>query len=67
MVTAYGGRMSIREYLGLTRAELMSGYIRNERAGSMPVCQQCGALVAFESQDRHTAWHEDGSNGHPTH
>ena len=58
--------MSIREYLGLTRAELMPGYLRNEK-GNMPVCQQCGALVAFESQSRHTAWHEGVPDGHLPH
>lgn len=58
--------MSFREYLGLTRAELKSGYSRNER-GNMPVCQQCGALVAYESQSRHTAWHRGISDGHSTH
>lgn len=57
--------MSIREYLGLTRAELLSGYLRNEK-GKMPVCQQGGALVAFESQSRHTTWHESGLSSRPT-
>lgn len=58
--------MSLREFFGLTRAELLSGYDRNEK-GSMPVCQECGALVAYESQARHTAWHDGASRGQRSH
>ena len=49
----------------MTRAEMQSGYVRNERV-SMPVCQECGAVVAYESQSRHTAWHDDATRARHT-
>ena len=57
--------MGLPEFLGMTRAEMQSGYVRNERV-SMPVCQECGAVVAYESQSRHTAWHDDATRARHT-
>lgn len=48
---------SILVFLGLSRPVLQPGFQPNERAGSMPVCQVCGASVAFESQQLHKDWH----------
>lgn len=50
---------SARGFLGLTSAPLLPGFTRSERGPGMPVCGTCGALVAYEGQGQHTAWHGD--------
>jgi len=54
------------EYLGLGRPAPEAGYGTNERAGAMPVCEICGALVAIESQRLHTDWHRRLDGSRPT-
>lgn len=49
---------SIRKYLGLVQPLPHPEFQPNRRAGAMPVCQRCGALVAYESQQLHLSWHD---------
>ncbi len=44
--------------LGLDQPRLLDGFTSNPRAGAMPVCSTCGALVSFESQQPHRDWHD---------
>lgn len=43
---------------GLNSPPLVPGFTRNGRAGAMPVCDLCGALVSYEAQSRHLHWHK---------
>lgn len=46
-----------QEWLGLDSGQRLSGFQLNSRGPRLPVCDICGALVAFEGQVRHIAWH----------
>lgn len=48
---------SARSFFGVAAPALLPGFSRSERGPRMPVCGTCGALVAFEAQAQHTAWH----------
>lgn len=47
----------IAEFLGTTSPTLKAGYTKSKRGPRMPVCRACGALVAYEAQTLHRAWH----------
>lgn len=49
----------VREFLGLDAVRVLSGYQLNSRGPRLPVCETCGAVVAFEGQRPHTDWHRD--------
>lgn len=48
----------LRETTGLDSVQTHDGYTQNLRAGQMPVCDRCGALVTYETQPTHTEWHK---------
>ncbi|USQ79042.1 hypothetical protein [Ornithinimicrobium faecis] len=50
---------SARSFFGLTSPPLRPEFTLSDRGPRMPVCRACGALVAFEGQDGHIAWHAD--------
>lgn len=47
-----------QEWLGLDSGHLLNGFQLNTRGPRLPVCDNCGAVVSFEDQSRHIAWHE---------
>lgn len=51
-----------QEWLGLDSGQLMGGFQLNARGPRLPVCDICGAMVAFEGQSRHLAWHAPESD-----
>lgn len=47
----------LADALGLDQQKVHDGFTVSQRAGAMPVCRECGALVAYETQQLHTQWH----------
>ncbi len=50
----------VQKYFGLDKTTIASGFRANTRAGNMPVCERCGALVSYDAQQLHTDWHKQG-------
>lgn len=51
---------SVQKFLGLDTPARLGGYRFNTRSGSMPVCERCGAMVSYDTQQLHTDWHTQG-------
>ncbi len=47
----------VLRFLGLDRPTLEDGFTLDERGSRAPVCDTCGAVVAYQSQTVHTRWH----------
>lgn len=54
---------SLSRFLGVDVPQPEPGYTRSRRGALLPVCEICGAVVAFESQRAHTEWHRDTRTG----
>lgn len=51
------GRGKVSDGIHEWKGRLLDGFQRNQRGGAMPVCQVCGALVTYETQQLHLDWH----------
>ncbi|WP_232549274.1 hypothetical protein [Propioniciclava soli] len=44
-------------WLGLTSPPLLPGFKRSGIGDRQPYCLTCGAVIAWEGQQRHQDWH----------
>lgn len=45
------------KYFGVDSVTILEGFDTTSRGARLPVCRQCGALVAYETQRAHLDWH----------